>query len=475
MKVLLVFPPQWIPYRPYLSVPSLTAHLREKGIDVVQRDLNAEAYDLMLSQKYLLSLHERLKRNFEIKDSGQQLKTVIEQKYYNDLFMAKSTLETIAGKVDQAKQALRGGEDFYNADTVTGANKILEQALAIISIAHFPTQINLNTLEFPSFGGRIEDINGLTLNTGQNPFADLFKEYFVPSILEESADLIGISITGYSQLVAALTLSRLIKAASPKTHVAIGGNIVSLLADSIKKYPELFGQFFDSAIVYEGENPMAALAEHLREGLPLETVPNLIWYDGKTIRANEVAPAEAINSLPTPDFDGLPFDLYLSPEPVLPLLASRGCYWTKCAFCAQNFGFGERYHSRDPHKVLEDMQKLSLKHRTKYFAFSDEAISPNMIGKLSEGIINSRLEVCCSTNVRLETQFTPELCRKIYDAGFKLLYLGLESGNDRVLRLMNKGITTEAAVTACKNMYNAGVWDHLYVMFGFPGETREEA
>ena len=59
--------------------------------------------------------------------------------------------------------------------------------------------------------------------------------------------------------------------------------------------------------------------------------------------------------------------------------------------------------------------------------------------------------------------------------GFKMLYLGLESGNDRVLRLMNKGITTEMAVTACRNTYNAGIWDHLYVMFGFPGETQEEA
>ena len=472
---MLIFPPQWIPYRPYLSLPSLAAYLKETGIEVVQRDLNAETYDVLLSEKYLMALQDRLEKNFSIKESKSQLTSVIEQKYYNDLFMAKSTAATIAGRVEQAKKALRGGEDFYNADTVTGANKILEQALAIISIAHFPTQINLNTLEFPGFGGRFEDVEDLTLNTGQNPFVELFKNHLLRSVLDEAADLIGISITGHSQLIPALTLSRMIKEAAPKTHIVIGGNIVSLLSESIKTNPQLFGRFFDSAILYEGERPMAALAEHLRDGQPLDTVPNLIWRDGQKVRTNEVATAEAINTLPTPDFDGLPMDLYLSPEPVLPLLASRGCYWTKCAFCSQNFGFGDCYHSRDPKKVLEDLQKLQQKHGAKYFAFSDEAISPNMMSKLAGEISASGLKVYCSTNVRMETQFTPELCRKVYNAGFKLLYLGLESGSDRVLGLMNKGITTEMAVQACRNMYDAGIWDHLYVMFGFPGETREEA
>ena len=292
--------------------------------------------------------------------------------------MAKSTLQTIAGKVEQAKKTFRGGEDFYNAET--GANKILEQALAIISIAHFPTQINLNTLEFPSFRGRIKVIQGLAINTDQNPFADLFQEHFVSSILKESADLIGISITGYSQLVAALTLSRLIKAASPKTHVAIGGNIVSLLADSIKKYPELFGKFFDTAIVYEGEKPMAALAEHLRDGLPPDTVPNLIWYDGNKVRSNEVAAAETINSLPTPSLTGCQFDLYLSPEPVLSAVSVTRMLLDQVRILLPEFRLRGVLPQPRPQKVLEDMQELSMKHGTKYFAFSDEAISPNMIG-----------------------------------------------------------------------------------------------
>ena len=475
MKVLLVFPPQWIPYRPYLSLPSLAAYLQEKGIDVVQKDLNVEAYDLMLSERYLLSLQDRLEHNFSIKDSQERLSSVLEQKYYNDLFMAKSTVESIAGKVEKAKRALRDKVDFYNVDTVTGANKIIEQALAIISIAHFPTQVSLSSLDFPVFDGTVKGIEDLTANGDQNPLLALFNDNLLASVIEEGADVIGISITGHSQLIPALTLSRMIKANAPKTHVVIGGNIVSLLADSIKKHGELFGRFFDSAIVLEGERPMAILAEHLRNGQALDDVTNLIWFDRQRVRSNEVAIAEGINSLPTPNFDGLPLDLYLSPEPVLPLLASRGCYWTKCAFCSQNFGFGECYHSRDPHKVLEDMQKLAQKHGTKYFAFSDEAISPNMMNKLSGEILGSGLKVCCSTNVRMETQFTPELCRKIFSAGFKLLYLGLESGTDRVLRLMNKGITTEQAAAACRNMYEAGIWDHLYVMFGFPGETKEEA
>jgi hypothetical protein len=121
------------------------------------------------------------------------------------------------------------------------------------------------------------------------------------------------------------------------------------------------------------------------------------------------------------------------------------------------------------------MQELSQKHKTKYFAFSDEGMSPNMVDKMSDEILKRGMTVKCSTNVRLEHQFTPDLCNKAFKAGFKLLYLGLESGCNRVLNHMKKGTTKETAAEVCRNIYNAGIWNHLYVFFGFPSESRAEA
>jgi radical SAM superfamily enzyme YgiQ (UPF0313 family) len=116
--------------------------------------------------------------------------------------------------------------------------------------------------------------------------------------------------------------------------VVVGGHIITALSDVLKKYNELFDHFFDSAVLNEGERPLLKLVENISQGKALDDVPNLIYSDNGKIRANDIMLPEHINSLPTPCFDGLPFDLYLNPEIVLPISSSRGCYWGKCAFCS---------------------------------------------------------------------------------------------------------------------------------------------
>ncbi|AOV99972.1 hypothetical protein [Dehalococcoides mccartyi] len=73
MKTLLIFPPQWIPYQPYLSLPSLTAYLKEHGVDTVQYDFNLEAYKVFFSEEYLRSLKSGLNAEFKRLDSSRSL------------------------------------------------------------------------------------------------------------------------------------------------------------------------------------------------------------------------------------------------------------------------------------------------------------------------------------------------------------------------------------------------------------------
>jgi hypothetical protein len=80
MKALLIFPPLWIPYRPYLSTPSLSAYLKSNGVTVIQKDFNIEAYDLLISADYLKDLRERLENQFNILDSKHVLSPGIEQR-----------------------------------------------------------------------------------------------------------------------------------------------------------------------------------------------------------------------------------------------------------------------------------------------------------------------------------------------------------------------------------------------------------
>ncbi len=98
-----------------------------------------------------------------------------------------------------------------------------------------------------------------------------------------------------------------------------------------------------------------------------------------------------------------------------------------------------------------------------------------MISALSEKIIEHDLDISWLADSRFEPAFSGELSNKLARAGCKMLYFGLESANDRILVCMDKGIKKENVLNICKYCADAGIWTHLFLIFGFPTETREEA
>ncbi len=474
MKLLLLFPPQWIPHQPYLGLPSLTAYLRKNDVEVVQKDLNIESYDHFLSRTYLRSLKPRLDVKFAAIDGRPQLAPGLEPQLYADLYLGKSSVHHLADSIDEAKSVFRTPR-YFDANLLSKARETVCDSLAVISAAFFPTRLELTGLTIPSYDGTFTSIDTLTADRDQNPYIEYFEGSVLAYVRSQSPEVVGISITGETQLLPALTLSRLIKNHFPSTHIVFGGYIVTLLVGVFKKNTQLFGRYMDSLIVLEGERPMLELVKKLEKGESLEGVPNLIYFDGEAIRENQPIAPEQMDSLPPPDFDGLPLEKYLSPEPVLPLLVSRGCYWGKCAFCSHNISYENRYRVSKAKKIIADIETLANRYNTRHFAFSDEAISPKVMRDLTSSLIERKANFRFSTNVRLETQFDADLCQRMYDAGFRIVYLGLESGCDRVLGLMQKGFTCEDALKTCRALTGAGIWDHLYVFFGFPGELESEA
>jgi anaerobic magnesium-protoporphyrin IX monomethyl ester cyclase len=475
MKVLLVFPPQWTPFRPYLSLPSLAAYLQEHGVSVIQKDFNLEAYDLLLSNGYLRKTGEQLNSQFAALELKETLTPGIEQKLYSDLFMAKSLVPELVQKVEEAKAVYRDPINFYDPDKLASATHIITESLTAIGLAHYPTVMGLSSFEMPSFMGSFDSLKQATVNRLENPYIELYEQHLLPFIADKNPDLIGITISGESQLIPGLTLSRLLKSQGIKAHIAVGGYVVSMLDEILIKYPELFDEFFDSAIINDGEKPLLELARCLEQGKNLDGVPNLIFRDITGIRMNPKETPENINALPTPTFEGLPLHNYFSPDPVLPVLSSRGCYWAKCAFCTHSLAYGLTYQVKDASKFVDDIEELSKRYGVTHIALSDEGTSPSSISKISDEILRRGLKVRLSTSIRPEKQFTPELCQKMASAGLREVYIGVESSCDRVLGRINKGTTCAINEEILGNIHGAGIWDHVYIMFGFPGETMNEA
>jgi hypothetical protein len=465
-KALLLFPPQCDPRGPYLGIPSLTAFLRKGGVEVVQRDLNVEAYDLLLTREGMEESLERIAWRREKGDSSP------------DAFRRWEEAEKIGPylleNVEAAKAILKDGEAFFDIDRFNWARRVLSLGCEILSAPYHPTRWSLLDYQMDASPYRTEEL----LRAVENPEENLFLEFYrriLPSLLSVKPDLVGISIATYHQVLPGLTLSRLLKEAGLPT--AVGGTLFTKLVDRFPEVPSLF-RLADHFIVFEGEQALLHLLEALEGERKMEEVENLVYAEGGKVRINRPFHGEDLDALPTPDFDGLPWDRYLTPRPVLPLALSKGCYWRRCTFCEIHHSHsqaGRSYRSRKMEKVLEDVDTLSRRHGTPYFLFTDECVSPGRLRSLSKGILAAGLSVEWLAYARFEKALNRELAHLIARAGCRKLMLGLESANPRILDRMKKGVDLDHCRRVLRDLQEEGVAVHLFCMIGFPTETEAEA
>lgn len=474
MLTKLIFPPQWIPTQPYLSIPSLAAYLKSHNCDIEQMDVNVLFYDNILSKNGLTSFYERANLKFQELESRKELPAELKKKY---ALLGGSIIagKYIMDRVDESKSTLRDKDKFYDFNKLNDSFRILELGLKLASVAYYPTNLTFHAYDMRYSCRLSRDVLAAVNDREENLFIDYFEKKTVPEILKKKPGLVGISIINTSQLIPGLTLANLIKKADEKIHINIGGSVFTRLINEICHIDGLFS-IVDSIIVHEGESALLCLIKHLENGLDIENVPNLIYKNGDSIRMNKLSPAgEDINLLPTPDFDGFPLELYLSPHLVLPLLSSRGCYWGRCTFCDHSFGYSGKYRPRDVNLLYGDLDTLKNKYGTGFFTFQDEGVSPKLISALSDKIIEKDLNISWLADSRFEPAFSEGMSKKLARAGCKMLYFGLESGNERILACMDKGIKKENVRNICKYCSDAGIWTHLFLIFGFPTETPDEA
>jgi hypothetical protein len=216
-----------------------------------------------------------------------------------------------------------------------------------------------------------------------------------------------------------------------------------------------------------------------RDGTPLSDVPNLICREEDTGRIRQ-SPDLVFTDLTQqgpPDYSDLDLGAYLIPEPVLPYLITRGCYWQRCAFCQNRIGkYRPRpYQSVPVDKALEELSGMAQRHHCRHFHFSVDVIDPDYLNAFSKKLVDSPVPFFWHTNLRAEKEFTPELCRQMADAGLTSVAVGLESGCQTTLDLMDKGLDIATLEQTLENLYNAGVATQVTGIFGFPGESEYDA
>src|SRR3972149_9482908 len=272
MKVLLLFPPSWHPSQPYLSLPSLTAFLRENGVsNVLQRDLNIELLDILLTRKKCLEFYQKIIN--KLKDIDR------DSKYYEEnqekrliLVNALEIIPEMADKVERAKNVLRT-DDFYDLEKYVDSVNIINDSLRCMSALYYPSLMPAvnNDMRYSVYSSK--EIFMALDDQEENIFLNLYKEHILPSILEYSPDLLGISITNTSQIIPGLTLAKLVKKQNETIYITIGGSVFTKLIENIKNIDGLFS-IVDSFIVFEGEHALLELVTQIDREKDFKKVPN---------------------------------------------------------------------------------------------------------------------------------------------------------------------------------------------------------
>ena len=476
MKTLLIFPSQWYPTQPYLSAPYLTAYLRSKGWEVEQRDFNIESYDHFLSEPVITGLAGKIehrletirsKRTFSIKDKSMM----------DVLSTGLKFSGVIAGQVEDAKKVLRTPDRFFDFNSYRQADLIIKSALKLVSDVYAPTVFNLSTFES---GTRAEESTIRAAESARdsetNPFIDLYDNVLLKTQDWSSYQVVGISIIGISQIIPGLTLARMLKERYPNLHITLGGPIFSVNSKQLIGKPDFFKEFCHSIVTFEGEEPLNKLLGALKKGDSLSTVPNLIYAEDEEVKINSERVEMRFEEVPPPTFDGLPMEKYLSPYPIIPVLQSRGCYWGKCTFCDHGAGYIDQFRAKHADQIVDELEYLKNKLDAKHFMFTDESFPPALFIKLPPMMVERELDIYWTTLIRFESQLLePELWDMAHKSGCRSLYYGLESANDRIIKLVKKDTDIEAAKVNLEQAKRVGIWSHVMCFYGFPSETEEEA
>ncbi len=286
----------------------------------------------------------------------------------------------------------------------------------------------------------------------------------------EQPNLVGFSILSEQNLLYALALGKAIHQRF-KLPIALGGAMMSHLepTELLQAFPWLDYVFFG-----EAEKNLVDFIDAWPEQ-KFASVYGLAYQQGRIITGGGKAPPLPLNQLPHPNFDDFSLEDYLAPEPVLPIITCRGCYWGKCAFCSHTRPYGSVVRVRQPEQIVDEIAHQFNCYGVRRFLFVDEAISPKMLRRLSEKILERGLNIQFGAEgVRVEKAFDESLLRLAYRAGLRWVYVGIESGTQRLLDMIEKGIeieTVERFIGLCRQV---GITPQLSFIIGLPGTTPAE-
>ncbi|MEG2340394.1 MAG: radical SAM protein [Odoribacter sp.] len=507
-KILFIIPPFTQLNTPYPSTVYLKGYLNTQSITSEQVDLSLEVILRIFSPAGLSQLFAEIDQK-QVRFSKNARRILERRQDY--LRTIAPVIRFLQGQHDTLAYRIARDEYLPKAGRFhTVANDDLEWAFGTMGLrdkARYMATLYLEDLSDlivecidPEFGfSRYAEHLGRSASSFDEIDRKLhqplsFTDRYLLPLLEEkiketNPDLVAITIPFPGNLYSALRCGQWIKQHRPDLKIAMGGGFPNTELRSITECR--FFEYTDFLLLDDGEEPLCQLIRYLNQQLPLSELIRTFTLDEKkkqviyinNLPDNTICP----DHFATPDYAGLPLAHYLSVIEIInpmhklwsdgrwnKLTLAHGCYWGKCTFCDGSLDYIKRYAPRKASILVDQIEQIIAQTGEIGFHFVDEAAPPALLKEVALEIIKRHLTIVWWGNIRFEKSFTPELCFLLKSSGCIAVSGGLEVASDRLLQLINKGVSIKQVAIATQHLTQAGIMVHAYLMYGFPSETTLE-
>ena len=516
-RVLSLIPPMTQLNTPYPSTAYLTGFLRSRGVDARQDDLALRLVLELFSPAGLDALRDKLRAIPPKKRSATLAQFDAEfDRYRATIGPALAFLQgrdpTLAHRI-ASRMLLPEGPRFASLDVYydpEGGDPLAWAfgALGVQDKARHLATLYLNDLADvlrEAADPRFEFVRyAESLAMAQPTFEPLARALAAPptlvddtlrrltleSLARHQPQVVLLSVPFPGSVYAAFRIAQTIKAANPAIVTVLGGGFVNTELRELTE-PRVFDHF-DFITLDDGERPLLALLEHLAGQRGKSRLVRTYLREGDANSGvvryiNLAEPDIPFAEVGTPTWDGLPLDGYLSILDMLnpmhrlwsdgrwnKLTVAHGCYWKKCSFCDVSLDYIGRYDAVGAGLLVDRIEAVVAETGQTGFHFVDEAAPPKMLKAMAEELARRGRSISWWGNIRFEKSFTPELCRQLADSGCIAISGGLEVASDRLLKLMQKGVSVDQVARVTKGFSDAGILVHAYLMYGFPTQTVQD-
>ncbi len=501
--LLLITPPFTQLNTPYPATAYLKGFLNTKSISAFQMDLGIEVilklfskdtftnlFDIAAQQESIVS--ENCKRIYALREAYLQPLDAI-------IAFLQGKNETLARQICQGNflpQAARF-EQLDDMDWAFGnmGNQDKAKHLATLyleDLSDFIIECIDENFGFSRYAER--------LGQSANSFDELYEELndsptiideITLNILSERIDFhqpkfVCFSVPFPGNLYSAFRCAQFIKANYPSVKIAMGGGFPNTELRSVTDI-RVF-EFFDFITLDDGELPVELLATSVLTGKSTDYKRTILIENNEVVYKNNTDKADyKQNEIGTPDYSDLLLDRYISVIEIAnpmhslwsdgrwnKLTMAHGCYWGKCTFCDISLDYIKIYEPIAANLLVDRMEELIAQTGESGFHFVDEAAPPALMKALALEIIRRKITVTWWTNIRFEKNFTQDLCYLLKASGCIAVSGGLEVASDRLLKLIDKGVSVEQVAQVTRNFTEANIMVHSYLMYGYPTQTVQE-